>query len=226
MKPTASPNTKTNIALPILSALTHTHLDTHLNSYTLTQHIHTLFLCGHTQSPSLLSFRRLCAALHDAITSLLTDTEDSVCTYFLDDPSVFNSLVVSCTKTVPLSLSLFLPAPKAASRGTKTTPPSAIKGWNKVKTTVKMYLGDLLRLLEGLKDASMLCALLKHIQAMVEYYICYPKLAKRLRKVLVKCWSEGDSHVQVMAFMVLRRITLLQPHPALHHLLKVYIMYM
>ena len=85
-----------------------------------------------------------------------------------------------------------------------------------------MYLGDLLRLLEGLKDSSMLCALLKHIQTMSEYYICYPKLAKRLRRVLIKSWSEGESHVQVMAFMVLRRITLLQPHPALHQLLKVY----
>lgn len=110
----------------------------------------------------------------------------------------------------------------AATSHAKTTPPSAVKGWSKVKTTVKMYLGDLLRLLEGLKDASMLCVLLKHIQAMAEYYVCYPKLAKRLRKVLVKCWAEGESHVQVMAFMVLRRITLLQPHPALHHLLKVW----
>lgn len=110
----------------------------------------------------------------------------------------------------------------AATSRAKTTPPSAVKGWSKVKTTVKMHLSDLLRLLEGLKDASMLCALLKHIQAMAEYYVCYPKLAKRLRKVLVKCWAEGENHVQVMAFMVLRRITLLQPHPALHHLLKVW----
>lgn len=68
----------------------------------------------------------------------------------------------------------------------------------------------------------MLCALLKHIQTMAEYCICCPKLAKRLRRMLVKSWSEGESHVQVMAFMVLRRITLLQPHPALHQLLKVY----
>ena len=96
-----------------------------------------------------------------------------------------------------------------------------LKGWSKVKTTMKVYLADMLRLLEVLKEPSMCCALLKHMQSLVEYYMCFPKLTKRLRKVLVTCWSEGESHVQVMAFVVLRRITMLQPHPALHHLLKV-----
>ena len=220
VKPWPSPSlTQTNITWLIVMHVYTMHLYAHtLSLFSLSlSHAHT-----HTQNPSLLSLRSLCTALHDAITHLLTETEGSTPTYFLDDPSVFNSLVVSCIKAVPLSLSLLLlPRPRSTTSHPKTTLPSTVKGWSRVKTTVKVYLCDLLLLLERLKEPTMLCSLLKHIQVMADYYLCYPKLTKRLCKVLVKLWSEGESHVQVMAFMVLRRITLLQPHPALHHLLKV-----
>ena len=179
-------------------------------------HTHT-----HTQRPSLPHLRSLSTALHDAINGLLVESANTSTTYFVDDPSVFNSLVISCIKSVPHSLSLLLPRPPATSRG-RTPPPSTLKGWSKVKTTIKVYLSDLVRLLDSLKDASMRCALLKHIQSLSDYYLCFPKLVRQLQKLLVRCWSEGESHVQVMAFIVLRRLTMLQPHPALHHLLKVH----
>lgn len=174
------------------------------------------------QSPPVDSLRSLSNALHDAINDVLVESASEGRQYFIDDPSLFNSLVVACIKSVPHCLSHQLPRTPSTARHGKAPPPSSLKGWGKVKTTIKVYLSDLLRLLDTLKESSMRCAILKHVQSLSEYYICFPKVVKRLQKLLVSCWSEGESHVKVLAFVVLRRITLLQPHPALHHLLKVH----
>ena len=195
---------QTNMALPCTHPHTHTHTHTH------------------TQRPSLASFRALSMALHDAINVLIADRADHTRTYLIDDASLFNMLVISCFKSVPHFLSQHLARPLVVGSHGHTPLPSSLKGWSKVRTSIKVYLSDLLQLLETLKESSMRCAILKHIQCMEDYFLCYPKLAKRLVIVLVSCWSEAESHVQVMAFVVLRRITILQPHPALHHLLKVH----
>lgn len=182
-----------------------------LNKHVLWAHIH------HTQNHSMASLSRMTSALHAAVQGLLAEAQpDSA--YYVDDASVFNSLVVSCLKTVPQCLSHHLSWPPPSQRGR----PSAQNGWGKVKSIVRTYLLDLIVLLENLKDQSMQCALLKHIRSLTDYYLCFPKICKRLVKMLVVCWSEGDSHTRVMAFVVLRHVTLNQPHPALHRLLKVY----
>ena len=55
---------------------------------------------------------------------------------------------------------------------------------------------------------------------MVIYYACFPILCRSLSRKLISQWSEGNEHVQVLAFLVLRRLTLLHPHPSLHTTLK------
>ena len=189
-----------------------------LSLHTSTIHIH--LACTHTQNPSLASLSCLTTALHDAINGLLVDREDYTHTYFTDDATVFNCLVVACLKSVKDSVSLHL-VTRPHAPPNKPPLPSTLKGWSKVKSIVRVYLSDLICLLETLKDPSMQCAILKHIQSFTTFCLCFPKITKRLSKVLIVCWSEGESHVQVLAFMVLHRITMLQPHPALHQLLKV-----
>ncbi len=67
----------------------------------------------------------------------------------------------------------------------------------------------------------MQCLVLKQVQTMLIYYLCFPKILKRLNKCLVEKWSAGENHVQVLAFLALRKLVLFQPHPSLHTLLKV-----
>lgn len=79
----------------------------------------------------------------------------------------------------------------------------------------------MLALAEALQDADMQRAVLKHMHSMAPYFASYPKLVKPFNKCLVEKWSGSEGHVQVLAFLALRKVTLFQSHPALHTLLKV-----
>lgn len=83
------------------------------------------------------------------------------------------------------------------------------------------YLSDLLRLLEGLREPAMQCVVLRHMQTLSAYYVSLPQLQRALVRSLVAQWATGEHHVRVVAFLILRRVTLLLPHPSLHHTLKV-----
>ena len=87
---------------------------------------------------------------------------------------------------------------------------------------MKQYLSDLLTLSQTLQDPAMQCAVLKQIQTMATYFACFPKLVKALNKCLIEKWACGECRVQVLAFLSLRKLVLLQSHPALHALLKVH----
>lgn len=56
---------------------------------------------------------------------------------------------------------------------------------------------------------------------MTSFYVSVPKLRRSLTRVLLQLWEGQDQHVQVLAFLILRQITLLSPHPSLHTTLKV-----
>lgn len=139
--------------------------------------------------------------------------------FVVKDSSVFNSIVVACFQHVPASLSHYFPQSSAPT--SKPCLPTSQGAWGRVRRTVKQYLFDLLRLAETLQDRDMQSAVLKQVHTMAIFFVCFPKLLKVLNKCLIEKWSTADSHVQVLAFLALRRIVLLQPHPALHNLLKV-----
>lgn len=136
--------------------------------------------------------------------------------------SVFNALVVACFQHVPHTLHHHLPTTvPTRPKGKGACLPSSQGGWRRVRATVRQYLCDLLTLVGHLQDTAMQCSVLKQIQTLSIYFVCFPKLLRKLNKVLVAKWCSGDNHVQVLAFLCLRRIVLHQPHPALHLLLKV-----
>ena len=67
----------------------------------------------------------------------------------------------------------------------------------------------------------MLGALLRHVQALLRHFAGFPKVLRELTRQLVVCWSQGEEHVRVLAFLTLRRIVLLRPHPTLGKVFKV-----
>ena len=138
------------------------------------------------------------------------------------DSTVFNALVIACLQHVPPSLHHYFPETSDSSSG-KMCLPSSQKSWKKVRRTLKQYLLDLLLLTETLQDKDMQRAILKQVHAMAPYFLCFPKVLKSLNKCLITKWSTADSHVQVLAFLAMRRVVLFQPHPALHNLLKVHV---
>ena len=167
--------------------------------------------------------RKLCGSLHDAIAGLLPQDGQSDSTLPATVPAsleVFNALVLACFRCVPDALLHHLPPPDTP-RGKGPSLPSSQRAWRRVRGTVRQYLGDLLDLIGRLQSSAMQCSVLKQLQSVASYCVCFPKLLKKWTGQLVECWYAGDSHTQVTAFLCLRRLVLLQPHPALHLLLKV-----
>ncbi len=138
-------------------------------------------------------------------------------TYRVESASVFNLLVLSCLKHVPLCLQHHIPT-KVGVAGKN---PSTHKAWPRVKKVIKPYLTDLVSLVTNLRDPSMQCAVIKNIRSLSRYLVCLPRLTKSVEKQLLGAWGCEDTHVQVMAFLALRDITLLRPHPSLTNTLKV-----
>ncbi len=167
--------------------------------------------------------RQLCAALHAAITTFLHRQQDTPTQHGLvvKDSVVFNGIVASCFQHIPLCLHHHFPLSAPPSSTMSCPLPSSQEAWRKVRRTVKLYLTDLLFLAETLQDLDMQKAVLKQFHSMASYFVCLPKLLKPLNKCLVEKWSTGENSVQVLAFLAMRRTVLLQPHPALHTLLKV-----
>ena len=175
------------------------------------------------QTHNIRTLRVLCGSLHTAIGGLLPQDQQSVVAPSIrpiTTSSVFNALVVGCFQSVPPTLLHHLPLPTPThAKGVHL--PSSLASWSRVRATVRQYLCDLLALVGHLQDTAMQCSVLKQLQTLSLYAVCFPKVVKKLNKVLVGKWSTGESHVQVLAFLCLRRLVLHQPHPALHLLLKV-----
>lgn len=185
------------------------------------------------QNNSLHALRLLCGALHAAMATLLhREQEKAAATgdrakfvaggsrFVVKDSAVFNAIIVACFQHVPPSLFHWFPQ-SSSLPGAKASLPSCQKSWGRVRRTVKQYLFDVVQLAETLQDVDMQSAVLKHIHAIAIFFVCFPKLLKVLNKCLIEKWSTADSHVQVLAFLAMRRLVLCQSHPALHVLLKV-----
>lgn len=177
-----------------------------------------------SQSHSLHSLRLLCGSLHAAMVTIFHQDKDGSTPYsfVVKDSVVFNAIVAACFQHMSTALHHHFPQ-TASSTSSKPCLPSSQAAWTKVRRTVKQYLHDLLSLAETLQDVDMQRAVLKQVRIMAPFYVCLPKILKILNKCLIEKWSTADSHVQVLAFLALRRIVLYQAHPALHVLLKVLI---
>ena len=74
----------------------------------------------------------------------------------------------------------------------------------------------------------MVCAILRHIEQLVNYFYCFPKISRLLTKQLMKIWSRGVEYepAALIAFLILRRVfDSLREHKK-EELLKVYFLYL
>ena len=105
---------------------------------------------------------------------------------------------------------------------------SSVKSWSYFlvllgtsQSTIPTRLFSCLQLLKNLSDVATLSAILKQIHSLSQFYVLYPKTLQVLMKQLVVCWSEGEEQVRILAFLNIRKYTILQTHPALSKVMKV-----
>nr|CAD7418278.1 unnamed protein product [Timema poppensis] len=168
------------------------------------------------------TIRTVVKAFHAALGHVSAEEDDDSQEFKVGGGSVFNAVVQLCVLELHPALKRIL---KLTSVSSKIDPVKA-KKWVKVKTAVKSYIGDLLRLLGGVSSPHILSVLLKHLHQLIPFVTCFPNLSRPVLKRLVMLWSSAEETVRVVAFLCLLRLITTKQKELLHQVLKkMYIAY-
>lgn len=143
----------------------------------------------------------LIQAFHAALNRVSNDIEDQAL-YKVTGSSVFNGIVQLCVLELGPAIRKFL-----GLSSTSKQRPHKCKKFIKVKTPLKSYFTDLLRLLGAISSANILIVLLKHLHYMCNMLVSFPSIIKLLLKKLIHLWGTSEQSVRVIAFLCILRIT-------------------
>ena len=97
-------------------------------------------------------------------------------------------------------------------QGDKKINPQSSPRWKKSSNIVKAYCKSVIGFTETLTDPVMIHMMLRNAERMIPYIRPFPKLARKLLKVVLRVFGLGEDN-RVQAFVVVRRLSLEMPHP-------------
>ncbi|XP_061657589.1 nucleolar complex protein 2 homolog isoform X2 [Syngnathoides biaculeatus] len=156
------------------------------------------------KEPTLRLIRDITQAFKAAVATTKGEG-DIECRYKVDDSSVFNSLVLFCIQDIYGAFQRILNL-KADRNQKRLVLPHTSNKWQKTHIDIKMYLSGFIQLLSCLTEATVICAVLRHANQLVPYFLCLPKQCRHLVKQLLKQWSTGEETGRVLAFLALNNI--------------------
>lgn len=154
-------------------------------------------------------------AFHAALQSISEPSDDEPVRFKVEGSAVFNGVVQLCMLYLPDAFKRFL----------KVTPETQFqvhkaKRFGKAKAVLKLYLTDILKILQNVASPNILTVLLKHLHQMLPYTLSFSSLTKPLLRTLIKFWSRGEETVRIVAFLSILRIATNHRESALEMLLK------
>jgi nucleolar complex protein 2 len=161
---------------------------------------------------------------------------DSRFSYRINDPAIFNELVVFIVSHFARGLLLILGKSKAeksseTSDSQNGRPHAGFNSarfprWAKTKDVTRSFFINLHYFTSQLSDPKMLHFVLRHLEGLIPYLSPFASLQKMFLKTLLSLWSSSTETVRVFAFFCIRKMALELPYPFIDHILKgVYLTY-
>lgn len=167
---------------------------------------------------STVTIRHIVEAFHAALDSVAVASNTDV-KYKVEGSAAFNGVVQLCITHLPDAFKRFLKLDPESQEAHKS------KKFGKIRGTLKLYLTDLIKLLENVTSTNIQTVLLKHLRYMLPYMRSFSSLTKPLLRILLKLWSEtvghcGDETVRVISFLNILYIAINHKESILEKLLK------
>ena len=137
----------------------------------------------------------------------------------IESAAVFNAVVQMAFTAVPAALDELLPV-AAAKPGRGAALPSTSAKWKKLRGPVKVLLQGAMKLEAQLTDTDALCFVLQHLPGLSPYFACFPKLNREQFKAALHLWSHAGAQARLLAFLMIRRMAIVTPHPFIELALK------
>ena len=154
-------------------------------------------------------------AFHAALQTVSESTGAESLPYKVEGGVVFNGVVQLCVLYLPEAFKRFLKlGPESQFQAHKC------KRFGKVKSILKSYLTDLIKILQNVTSTNILTVLLKHLHQMLPYTQSFSSLTKPLLRILLKVWSSGEESVRVVSFLSILRIATTNRESVLDMLFK------
>lgn len=161
-----------------------------------------------TETKSLRAARQVVLAFRCAA-HLNEEEDESLQKWTINDPEVFNDILVLALKQIPEVMNHHLPV-KESSSG-KVYVQTESKKFRTLSLLLKTYISSIMHLLSTLSDDKTLKLTLSSITPILPYLLSFKKLIKALAKSVVNFWAQPASTetTRITAFLVLRKLVVI-----------------
>ncbi|XP_012143161.2 nucleolar complex protein 2 [Megachile rotundata] len=150
---------------------------------------------------SLKTIKCAIEAFHAALQTVVDVPDADYVGYKVEGGAVFNGVVQLCVMYLPDALKQYL---KLNSESQAQVHKS--KRFVKIKSILKSYLTDLIKILQNVTSSNIITVLLKHLHQMLPYTQSFSSLNKILLRILLKFWTSGEETVRVVSFLCILRL--------------------
>lgn len=154
------------------------------------------------QTHSLKAFRRLLLAFRAA--AHMGADDDVNLTYRVNDAGVFNKIIMTALKYVPVVLQHHIPAKQQASGKYKL--PTNSKKYSGLQRSILSFYSSLHRLLRTLPEPKLLYVCVDESTKSVPWLLPNRRMAREYVKILLDLWATSNESVRVAAFLGIRRM--------------------